>query len=529
MRAKIALCAAAFAAAIAAGPAAAAELDEIPNDAGFIVAGSRQANGTGIVRVRADDDNNGTYERLATSFNPYPGQPVGDGVRVASGDFDGDGNEELVVSAGAPRPVLIYELNPDGTIGSLREVFHVFSARGVFVAAGDLNGDGRAELVTAAATGKPAAVRIWSDTDLDLKVFDNMTDSFNAFGATFAGGVRVAVGNVDNVGGAELVAATGPQGRQVKIFTDSDFDRAVSDQPLADSFTMYTSSFKGGLFVAAGSIEGVGGNGAEVIVSPGASSGPPRAVVIRTDTDADGDVSDNAAAESFFAYGSTWRSGIRVAAADTDHSGFFAEVLTAPGASAGIKHVKIYDDQASDADFLISNNALDHSFASMPKSVGSAGAYVTLVRVTAMSYAFRGFPSSIPDPGTLVSELPVPVSAGLIRDLDVSLNISHAFDSDLDVALVHVPSGITVPLFTDVGSNDDGFIIRLNDEAGTDIGTVPDDANDRAVTGTFNPEAAAVLSAFDGLDASGVWQLVVTDDAAALSGVLMSWSLHVTY
>ena len=51
---KIALCAAAFAAVIAAGPAAAAELDEIPNDAGFIVAGSRQANGTGIVRVRAD-------------------------------------------------------------------------------------------------------------------------------------------------------------------------------------------------------------------------------------------------------------------------------------------------------------------------------------------------------------------------------------------------------------------------------------------------------------------------------------------
>ena len=111
----------------------------------------------------------------------------------------------------------------------------------------------------------------------------------------------------------------------------------------------------------------------------------------------------------------------------------------------------------------------------------------------------------------------------------MALNISHTFNGDLDVSMTHVPSGVSLVLFNDVGGTDEGFIIRLNDEAGTDIGTANNPA-DGAITGTFNPQGAALLSAFDGIDASGLWRLTVVDDngAGADIGTLFGWSLLVT-
>jgi subtilisin-like proprotein convertase family protein len=40
------------------------------------------------------------------------------------------------------------------------------------------------------------------------------------------------------------------------------------------------------------------------------------------------------------------------------------------------------------------------------------------------------------------------------------------------------------------------------------------------VAETFNPEGAALLSAFDGEDASGLWRLTITDDTATNTGFL---------
>ena len=85
-----------------------------------------------------------------------------------------------------------------------------------------------------------------------------------------------------------------------------------------------------------------------------------------------------------------------------------------------------------------------------------------------------------------------------------------------------------MPLFTDIGGTDEGLIIRLNDEAGTDIGTA-DNPADGPITGSFNPEDAALLSAFDGGDASGRWRLQVVDDSGTDTGTLMGWGLRITY
>jgi Proprotein convertase P-domain len=520
MTKKIVLWGVALVVALGLAPAA---LAETGGDAGMIVSGSRKGNGDGIVRVRVDLDSNANYETLAASFNPYPGSKVSDGVRVATGDLSGDSNEELVTSAGNGLPVKIFELNSDGTVGSLIESLKVFGARGVFVAAGDVDGFGRAELIVAAGSGTPN-VKIYSDVDSDGRVFDGQVDSFFAFPTGFTGGVRVAAGNTSNSGGAEVITASASAGRRVKVWSDSDFDRAVSDNPLLEDASVFSSSFKGGVNVAAGEIGSVGGGGAELTIAPATGKGK---VFIRTDTDADGDVFDNPAFESFYPYGSGWNRGIRLAAGDTDHSGFFVEILTAPGALAGSKKVRIYDD-SGDVGVLLHDNPVTQEFKAMPSSV-KGGAYVAVGRVFGGAYMSLETPRPIPDLGSTTSDTFVPASAGRVRGLTVYLNIPHTFAEDLDVTLTHMASGTSVVLFTDVGSDANGFLISLNDDNGNDIGAVVAGSTDASIVGPFNPEGAALLSAFNGLDASGAWRLMVTDDAGLDTGQILSWGLSITY
>jgi subtilisin-like proprotein convertase family protein len=490
--------------------------------ADFVIAGSRTSTGIPLVRTFADNTPgpDGVYEKLVDEVVPYK-TSVGDPVRVAAGDFNGDGNDELVVATDKATPVKIFELSSDGEPGARIDTEPGF-AHGTYVAAGDVNGDGVDELITSGGPGDHEVVKIRSDLDGDGKP-DDVTDTFNAYPAARPGGVRVAAGNVGNSGGDEVITAPGPGDKlPVKVFSDSDADRAVSDNPLEDQLKPFGDAFAGGMFVASGAFQNAGNGGSEVVVSRADSTGK---TVIRTDSDSDGKVSDNPPFDQIAsAYpGST--KGARIAAGDTDHSGFFTELITAPGEKTGTNPVKIYDDNG-DAGDKISDNPVTQSFTAFG---GNQGAYVGFARVPSNSFYVNSFPQTIADLSTLNSTIPVPGSAGIVRDLDVSINIFHSFDGDLDVTLTHVPTGTSVILFQDVGGTNEGFEIRLNDDAGTDISGASNPKVDGPITGTFNPGGAALLSAFDGEDASGKWQLSVTDDTSGDTGTLMSWGLNVTY
>jgi subtilisin-like proprotein convertase family protein len=110
---------------------------------------------------------------------------------------------------------------------------------------------------------------------------------------------------------------------------------------------------------------------------------------------------------------------------------------------------------------------------------------------------------------------------GQIIDIDVTLDISHTYDGDLDVYLKS-PTGTRVKLFDDVGGFNDNFTnTTLDDEATTAItaGTAP-------FTGHFRPEE--LLSAFDGENADGLWELEIGDDALNDTGMLNGWSVTIT-
>ena len=126
---------------------------------------------------------------------------------------------------------------------------------------------------------------------------------------------------------------------------------------------------------------------------------------------------------------------------------------------------------------------------------------------------------AIPDQGQVLSTINVPDSL-TIGDVNVTLDVDHTRDQDLDVYLIS-PSGTRIELMTDVGGGGDDFSgTILDDEAATPItsGSAP-------FSGTYRPEGS--LSAVDGEDAQGDWTLEVNDDRRRQTGTLISWSLDI--
>ena len=84
------------------------------------------------------------------AYDPaFPG-----GVRVAAGDTNGDGREEIITTPGPTGGPHVKVF--DGQTAALLREFHAFEGiytEGVYVAAGDVNGDGRADIVAGAQTG----------------------------------------------------------------------------------------------------------------------------------------------------------------------------------------------------------------------------------------------------------------------------------------------------------------------------------------------------------------------------------------
>jgi subtilisin-like proprotein convertase family protein len=141
-----------------------------------------------------------------------------------------------------------------------------------------------------------------------------------------------------------------------------------------------------------------------------------------------------------------------------------------------------------------------------------------------VNYVSADVPRALQDavagrPGVTTSILTVPDSF-LIRDLNVTLNISHANDPDLTAVLV-APDGTRVTLFSNVGNvgTQPGFVnTTLDDQA-----TTPIQNGARPFFGTFNPQQP--LNQLVGTQAAGTWSLELTDSKAGATGTLTGWNL----
>lgn len=150
---------------------------------------------------------------LLLNFRAYPRRMTG-GVRVATGDVNGDGAADIITAPGAGGRALVEVFS--GIDGHRLRRFRAFTGgfhAGVYVAAGDVDGDGKADIVVAAGEGGSPLVRVFSGAN------GSRIGQFHAWPGRRRLGVRVAAGDIDGDGRAEIATAGGPgAGANVTIF-----------------------------------------------------------------------------------------------------------------------------------------------------------------------------------------------------------------------------------------------------------------------------------------------------------------------
>lgn len=171
------------------------------------------------------------------------------GVHAALGDVTGDGVPDLVLSSGrggGPRVRVI-----DGQSGQTLRDFFVYEPQftgGIYVALGDVNGDGRDDIITGTGSGGGPRVRVLDGASLGATVLTE----FMAYEDSFRGGVLVAAGDTDGDGRDDVICGTGPTGGPVvHVFSGAD------GRELA-SFLADDARFRGGVRVDARDVNGDG-------------------------------------------------------------------------------------------------------------------------------------------------------------------------------------------------------------------------------------------------------------------------------
>jgi pimeloyl-ACP methyl ester carboxylesterase len=181
------------------------------------------------------------------------------GLTVAAGDVQGNGSADIVVgNQSGPAMVGVFQGVNGQAAGAFRPA--VGGGSGVQVAVGDLNLDGHDDIVTAPITGRP-----W------ITVYDGASGQVLshrlAFSGAPRGGVAIAVGDVNGDRQPDLITAeANRQGATVRVYS------GLSAAPmLTDSVT--GAQFVHGVRVAAIDIgAGLGGDGVALAPASGGGS-----------------------------------------------------------------------------------------------------------------------------------------------------------------------------------------------------------------------------------------------------------------
>ena len=260
----------------------------------------------------------GSGESLIKSFSPFKS---GDSVKVAAGDINGDGGDEIISTlwdGAGTRPVVVISDKDGAQIASFRPMGNEYGY-GYTLATADLDGDGTDEILVGGGPGAfvPAVVKAYKykdgwvqDTGLGFLAYDG------------GYGVNVSGGDISGSGSARIITGPGPNPM-------SKGEIKVWKVDIAGGFgkwkAIFDNSFEGlnskyGATVATGDMDGDGK--LEIVVGAGPGS----------DNDAHVKVfkGDGTPYGLEFIAGS-WRYGVNVAAGSVLGSDNIAEIAVTPG------------------------------------------------------------------------------------------------------------------------------------------------------------------------------------------------------
>jgi VCBS repeat-containing protein len=257
----------------------------------------------GSSTVSLVDPNTGEIVGTMVPFEGFTGE-----IRTVAGDINGDGKMDMVVAPGAGGGPAIMVMDPE--TGDVTQSFFAFDpafAGGVYITLSDVNNDGSMDIIAGAGKGGGPHV----------KIFDGSTGrvlkSFFAYAEEFRGGVSVASVDINQDGILDLITGAGPGGApHVKVYNGANGN-------LISEWFAYPIDFTGGVYVAAGDI----GNTGRFVVVTGAGSGGAPVVAVW-------DPLDGMLIAQFMAYDSIFTGGVRVGVSDGNFDGVL-DLITGPG------------------------------------------------------------------------------------------------------------------------------------------------------------------------------------------------------
>jgi hypothetical protein len=221
-----------------------------------ILAYAADASAQGKPTVKVVDADTGALISVFQAYEPT----YREGVRVAVGDIDGDGLPEIITAPGHDHSPLVKVFNFAGTLITSFLAYDSSYTGGVTVAVGDVDGNGRNDIITGPSQGI-AEIHTYINQSFTTPAtpFDNTHRLvFLAFDRSFIGGVNVAAGDVAGADTkAEIVVGSGPGVRDtVLVFNGlTSAPLTAPAPPILPIILPFDDSFRGGVSVALANID----------------------------------------------------------------------------------------------------------------------------------------------------------------------------------------------------------------------------------------------------------------------------------